>query len=64
MKTYGENSKQMDLFPDAVPSLRQESTSPTHKPVAPVIVLHEHRLNKRADDDLRLTRKVLALLEL
>jgi len=64
MKTYGENSKQLDLFPDAAPSLPQESTPQNNKPVAPVFVLHEHRLNKQANDSTRLTRKVLALLEL
>lgn len=63
MKTYGENSQQMDLFPDAASSLR-DSASSRNKPVAPVITLHEHRLSKQANDDRRLTRKVLALLEL
>ncbi|MRW90135.1 hypothetical protein GJ699_09085 [Duganella sp. FT80W] len=64
MKTYGENSTQMDLFPDAALSLSQESIPSQNKPVAPVFVLQEHRLNKQVSDDKRLTRKVLALLEL
>ena len=67
MSTIDKNATQLDLFaesrtsvspPEAIPSV------PLANELAPVFLLHERRVARESQDERRLTRKVLALLEL
>ncbi len=67
MEKIGEKLIQMDLFVDPRTQTSQQRILPANTPLsapAPVFVLHEQRAVRESQDERRLTRKVLDLLEL
>lgn len=67
MSEVDKKAAQLDLFAEFRIAVPQPEIIPAVQPLgvaAPVFLLHERRVARDSQDERRLTRKVLALLEL